>query len=183
MKIALLLENFVDEVEFIYPLYRFKEEAFNVDIIGPSREEFKSKNGLIIKSKYSIEEIEEENYDCVFIPGGYAPDRLRRNHKIVSFVEQTYNNNKIVCAICHGPWLLISAKIVKDKQVTGHSAIKDDLINAGAIYTENQVEIDKNLVTGKDIDALPLMLKSAIELIYKRSNKIDIHSSTTLAKE
>jgi protease I len=175
MNIALLLENFVDEIEFIYPLYRFKEEGFNVHVVAPNVGEFKSKNGLILKSEYSIEEIETENYDCVFVPGGYAPDRLRRNHKIINFVEQMYNKNQIVCAICHGPWLLISANIVKNKQITGHFAIKDDLINAGAIYTGNQIEIDKNLVTGNDINALPAILKVSIELIHKKVTK-DIYN-------
>lgn len=175
MKVALLLENFVDEVEFIYPLFRFKEEGFDVDVISPVAGEFKSKNGLILKSNYSIDSVYIKDYDCVFVPGGYAPDRLRRNQKIINFIQFMYSNNQIVGAICHGPWLLISAGIVKDKQLTAHMAIKDDLINAGAIYTGNNVEHDKNIVTGKDIDALPQMLKTIIDLLYKKSSTKNIH--------
>ncbi|MGB9755298.1 MAG: type 1 glutamine amidotransferase domain-containing protein [Desulfurella sp.] len=175
MKIALLLENFVDEVEFIYPLFRFKEDGFDVDVISSIIAEFKSKNGLILKSNYSIDLVDPKDYDCLFVPGGYAPDRLRRNQKIINFVKYMYTNNQIVCAICHGPWLLISAGIVKDKQLTSHMAIKDDLVNAGAIYTGNDVECDKNIVTAKDIDALPQMLKTIVDLLYKKSSTKNIH--------
>ncbi len=87
MKIAILLENFVDEMEFIYPLFRFREEGFDVNVISPIVGEFKSKNGLFLKSNYSIDAVDSKDYDCVFVPGGYAPDRLRRNQKIINFIK------------------------------------------------------------------------------------------------
>ena len=171
IKIALLLDNFVEEVEFIYPFYRFKEEGFNVDIVASKIGEFKGKNGLTFHANTLVEPEKAINYDGVFIPGGYAPDRFRRDKDIVSFVRKAYENNKVIGAICHGPWLLISAKIIKGKNITGFFSIKDDISNAGANYTGKPVEVDGNIITGTDPNAMPQMVKTFIEEVKKRANR------------
>ncbi len=164
-KIAILLDNYVEEVEFIYPYYRFQEEEFEVDVISSKVGEFKGKNGLVFRSSSEVDPKKASEYDGIFIPGGYAPDRFRRDERIVSLVRDAYNMGKIIGAICHGPWLLISAKIVKGKKITGFFSIKDDLINAGAIYTGNPVEIDGNIITGTDPKAMPKMVKEFIRIV------------------
>ncbi len=164
-KIAILLDNYVEEVEFIYPYYRFQEEEFEVDVISSKVGEFKGKNGLIFHSNSEVDPRKASEYDGIFIPGGYAPDRFRRDERIVSLVRDAYNMGKIIGAICHGPWLLISAKIVKGKKITGFFSIKDDLVNAGAIYTGNPVEIDGNIITGTDPKAMPKMVKEFIRMV------------------
>lgn len=163
MKVAILIDELVEDSEFIYPLYRFKEEKWDVDVIGTTVKSVKGKKGGIFKTEKSIDSILENDYDILFIPGGYAPDRLRRNKKILDFVSAMYNKGKIIGSICHGPWVLISAGIVKEKKITGYYAIKDDIINSGAIYTGNPVEADGNLFTGTDPDAMPHLLHRIIE--------------------
>ena len=164
-KIAILIEDYFDERELIYPYYRFIEAGFEVDLIGPKKGLFHGKSGYSIKADKSIDEVRPEDYDAVYIPGGYAPDRLRRYDKILEFVKEMYRSGKLVGAICHGPWVLISAGIVKGKKVTGFFAIRDDLINAGAHYTGEKVEVDGNLITATDPTALAGMLKKMIELL------------------
>jgi len=167
-KVALLLENFVEEVEFIYPFYRLKEEGFVVNVLAPKIGEFKGKNGMTFVSNMRIEPDRIEEYDAVFIPGGYAPDRFRRDKETLEFIRNMYKQNKIVGAICHGPWTLISAGIVKGKKITGFFSIADDIRNAGAIYTGKPVEVDGNIITGTDPKAMPEMLKTFIEKIKER---------------
>ena len=162
--VAILLEDLVEDVEFIYPYYRFLEEDFNVDILSTRLGEFKGKKGGTFTSQKVLTEKDFNKYDILFIPGGYAPDRLRRNKVVLDFVKYMYENKKLVCAICHAPWILISAKIIKNKKITGLFAIKDDIENAGAIYTGNPVEIDGNIITATDPKAMPKMLKEIIKL-------------------
>jgi len=169
VKIALLLENFVEESEFIYPYYRLKEEGFLVDVLAPKIGEFKGKNGLTFHSTKITDTEKVEEYNGVFIPGGYAPDRFRRDKDTVSFVRKMYEKNKVIGAICHGPWLLISAKIIKGKNITGFYSIKDDIENAGANYTGKPVEVDGNIITGTDPNAMPQMVKLFIDKVKERA--------------
>ncbi len=169
MKVAILIEEFVEDVEFLYPYYRFKEEGWDVDVISPNRGTFKGKKGMTHKSDKSIVEVSPDDYDILFIPGGYAPDRLRRYPEVLEFVKKIYDTGKIVGSICHGPWVLISAGIVKGKRIAGYYAIKDDLVNAGAIYTGNEVEHDGNLFTGTDPSAMSELMKMIIEHAKKYS--------------
>ncbi len=171
MKVAMLLEDLVEDVEFIYPYYRFKEEKFTVDIISPEIKTFKGKKGCSFASKKSIRDVDPEDYDILFIPGGYAPDRLRRYPEVLNFVKRVNELGKIIGAVCHGPWVLISAGIVKGKKITGYYAIKDDIVNAGAEYTGKEVERDGNIFTGTDPDAMAELLKEIIKEANKKSNR------------
>lgn len=163
MRIAILLEDFVEEVEFIYPYYRFKEEGFDVLRVAIQNKAYKGKNGLIFYPDEVLKKGDEDIYDMVFIPGGYAPDRLRRSETVLHFVRAIYERGKPVAAICHGPWVLISAGIVRGKKLTGFYAIKDDIVNAGATYTGRPFERDENLFTATDPSAMPEFLKFIIE--------------------
>ncbi len=163
-KIAVLVADFVEEVEFIYPYYRLKEEGFEVVVISPGGKPVKGKKGLAISVDGGLELLKEE-YDALYIPGGYAPDRLRRYGEILDFVRNMHDAGKPVCSICHGPWVLISAGVVKGKKVTAYFAIKDDLVNAGAHYTGNPVEVDGNLITGTDPSSMPSLMKKFIDVL------------------
>jgi len=168
-KIAILLEDFVEDVEFIYPFYRFKEEGFTVDVLAPKVGEFTGKKGLVFHSSHRIDSENAHNYEAVFIPGGYAPDRFRRDRETLDFIRKAYTGNKIIGAICHGPWALISAGIIKGKRVTGFFSIKDDIQNAGAIYTGKPVEVDGNIITATDPKAMPEMMKILISILKERA--------------
>ncbi len=166
-KIAILVADFVEEVEFIYPYYRLKEEGFDVVVISPDGKPVKGKKGLTISVDGGLELLKGE-YDAVYIPGGYAPDRLRRYGEVLDFVREMYESGRPVCSICHGPWVLISAGIVKGRRVTAYFAIKDDLVNAGARYTGNPVEVDGNLITGTDPSAMPDLMKKFVEIVGRK---------------
>jgi len=167
-KIAILLEDLVEDVEFIYPFYRFKEEGYMVDVVAPKVGEFKGKKGLIFHSSHRVDPDNTDEYIAVFIPGGYAPDRFRRDRETIEFIKQMYFKGKIVAAICHGPWALISAGIVKGKRITGFFSIKDDIQNAGAIYTGKPVEVDDNIITATDPKAMPDMMKILTGMLRER---------------
>ena len=154
--VVITAEGFEDE-EVIYPVIRLKEEGFLVDI---ATKDAKLVNGrlnfpleLIVKyygTLVDAKKLKVKDYDLVLIPGGFeAPDRLRQVPEILEFVRQMYKSGKIVSAFCHGPWVLISAKIVKGKKITGYPGIKDDIKNAGAIYTDQPAVIDGNMVTAR----------------------------------
>ncbi len=164
-KVAILLEDFVEESEFLYPFYRFQEEGWEVTVVAPEVKEYRGKNGLKFKSQVKIEDGMEKEFDLVFVPGGYAPDRLRRNKKILDFIRKMHEMGKPVCTICHGPWVLISAGLIRGKKVTGYFAIKDDIINAGGNYTGNPYERDGNIFTATDPGAMPAYIKFIIDSI------------------
>ncbi len=166
-RVLIFLEELVEDVEFIYPYLRFKEEGYEVISAAPTIREYRGKKGMSFKPDTTIKEVVHETFDCVFIPGGYAPDRLRRYTEVLTLVKRHYDEGKLVCAVCHGPWVLISAKVVQGKRVTGFFAIKDDLINAGAQYTGEPVEADKNLITATD----PVSMLQMVKVIVKKLSK------------
>ncbi|WP_419765386.1 MAG: type 1 glutamine amidotransferase domain-containing protein [Arcobacter sp.] len=159
LKIAILIEDMVEDVEFLYPYYRFLEEKYDVDVISQTKKSIKGKKGGIFKADLSISEVQSNTYDIVFIPGGYAPDKLRANKDILDFVQEMHQSEKLIAAICHGPWVLVSAQICKDKNMTSFPSIQDDLKNAGANYINKPVSVDKNIITAMDPSAMPEMFQ------------------------
>jgi protease I len=143
----LVAQNFQDE-EFSYPYYRLLEEGYTVDIASPEGKDMFGKYGVPARANKSTEEITADDYDLVILPGGFeSPDRLRMRPEVKAFVQAMFERNKLVAAICHGPWICISAGIVSGKKATGYISIKDDLVNAGADYQHEDVVIDGNLIT------------------------------------
>lgn len=165
MNVAILLDNYVEEIEFLYPYYRLREEGHQVFSVAMKEGEYRGKNGMILKAERSLKQDDANYFDAVFIPGGYAPDHLRRHVEILKFVKEMYSRGKIVAAICHGPWVLASAEIIAGKKVTSFHSIRDDLVHAGAVYTGKNVEIDGNIVTATDPSALPEMMREIVRLL------------------
>ena len=166
-KIAILIDDGYEDSEFIYPYYRLLEAGVSVDVVGQEKRAYRGKHGTRTKATKRIRGLESRDYDGVYIPGGYAPDSLRREPEMVVFVRSLYEAGKVICAVCHGPSLLASAGILKGKKVTGYHAIKDDLINAGAYYADKPVELDGNIITARDPRPLPAMLTLFLALLEK----------------
>lgn len=162
-KIIVFLERYVEDSEFLYPYLRLKEEGFDVVAVAPERINFQGKGGMTFKPDWSFNEVKTVTFDALVIPGGYAPDLLRRNQEILQFVKRHFEEGKIIASICHGPWLLISAGIVKDRKVTAFYAIKDDLINAGAIYEGKDWVEDGNLLSSTNPQTMLPMIKRLVE--------------------
>jgi protease I len=139
-----------------------REEGADVLIVGPLASTYKSKHGYEAKADISSEQADARSFDAVIIPGGYAPDRMRLRESMVSLVREAYRLGKVVAAICHGGWMLASANVVRGKKVTGYIAIKDDLVNAGALYEDREVVRDGNLVTSRKPADLPAFCRTII---------------------
>lgn len=164
--VAILVEDLYQDLEVWYPLYRFKEEGFKVTVIGTGKSKvYNSKHGYEIGQDISAADANPANFDAVIIPGGYAPDILRRYPAVIKFVRELFKRGKVVASICHGGWVLVSAGILKDKKVTSFFAIKDDMVNAGAKFFDKEVVRDGNLITSRKPDDLPAFCKEIIKAL------------------
>jgi protease I len=166
---AVLVEQQYQEMEVWYPVYRLREAGCQVTLVGPEAgHSYPSKLGYPAKSDRSAKEVSAADFDIVVIPGGFAPDYLRRHAAILRLVSGMAEAGKVVASICHGPWVLCSTKVLRGKRATCVSAIKDDVINAGATYLDAEVVRDGNLITSRKPDDLPAFLKAIIEASSKQ---------------
>ena len=167
-KIAILVEDSYEDLELWYPYYRLLEEGADMKLIGPEAKVYKSKHGYPAEADLSAAEAKAGDFQGIVVPGGYAPDRLRRYPKILNLVRKIFENGGIVASICHAPWVLISANIMKGKKTTGLISLKDDLINAGAIYLDKEVVVDNNLITSRTPKDLPAFLPAIIAALQNK---------------
>ena len=168
-RVAILAENDYEDMELQYPLYRMKEEGALVTVVGTgSAESYKGKYGLPVKVDTTADKVKADQFDGLIIPGGWAPDRMRRYPAMVSFVRDMDSQKKLVATICHGGWMLCSAKNVKGRTLTAVSAIKDDLENAGAVFVDREVVRDGNLVTSRVPADLPAFCRMIVDVLEEQ---------------
>jgi protease I len=165
-KIAILVDQLYQEMEVWYPLFRFQEAGATVVTVGAKAgETYHSKLGYPVKCQLSYDDVDANQFDGVVIPGGYAPDHIRRHPKANQFVQKMDAAGKLVASICHGPWVLCSAGgMLKGRKATSFFAIKDDVVNAGANWVDAEVVVDRNLVTSRKPEDLPAFCRAAIEV-------------------
>lgn len=167
-KAAVLVEQQYQEMEVWYPVYRLREAGCTVHLVGPeSGKTYPSKLGYPAKTDKSIKDVSSKDYDIVVIPGGFAPDFMRRTPAFIQFVSDAAEQGKTVAAICHGPWVLCSTQALKDRKATCFFAIKDDLINAGANYVDEEVVRDGNIITSRKPDDLPAFMQQIFEAVHQ----------------
>lgn len=165
-KVGILVEELYQELEVWYPLLRLKEAGGEVHVIGPEKKAYKSKLGYPAEADRKASEVKAADYDAIVIPGGYAPDIMRRHREMVDIVKEALDAKKVVASICHGGWMLCSSGGIEDRKVTGFFAIADDLKNAGAEYVDEEVVVDGgNLVTSRTPDDLPAFCRAIIECL------------------
>jgi protease I len=165
-KVILLVEEMYNDLEFWYPYYRLKEAGAEVTVVGSgSARTYAGKSGLPCEVDSAADQIVAAEFDGVVIPGGYAPDHMRRYPAMVKLVKDLFQAGKVVAAICHAGWMLASAEILKGQTVTSFFAIKDDLIHAGANYVDKEVVVDGKLITSRKPDDLPAFTKAIIEAL------------------
>ncbi|MBI2145138.1 type 1 glutamine amidotransferase [Candidatus Woesearchaeota archaeon] len=162
-RILILAEDHYEDLELWYPKLRLTEEGATVILAGTGEKTYKGKNGYPVEVDGNIKDYNAKDFDAVVIPGGWAPDRLRRYKEVLDFVRQLDSAGKVVAAICHAGWVIASAGIVKGKNLTCFVAIKDDMINAGAKYTDKEVVVDGNLITSRKPADLPAFCKEIIK--------------------
>lgn len=167
-KIAVLIEDHYQVLEAWYPYFRMREGGFETVFVGPGRQkEYKSKEWYPAPEEISIGNAKVADFDGVIIPGGYAPDMIRREPRMCEFVKAMHQKGKLVAAICHAASVLVSAGILKGRNVTCFFAIKDDMVNAGARFTDKQVVVDGNLITSRNPYDLPAFCTEIIKFLKK----------------
>jgi protease I len=170
-KVVILVETLYNDLEFWYPYYRLKEEGAEVCVVGPeSGARYKGKDGIAAKADKGMNDIKAGDYDGLVIPGGYAPDHMRRHRAMVGLVRDFHEAGKTVAAICHAGWMLASADILRGRQATSFFAIKDDMVNAGALFIDQEVVVDHNLITSRTPDDLPAFMKAIIKNLTRNDN-------------
>jgi protease I len=169
-RVAVLLEQQYQELEVWYPVYRLREAGAEVTLVGPDAgKTYPSKLGYPARSDVSAAGVSVEDFDAVVIPGGFAPDYIRRSTFMVDFVRDMAEQNKVVAAICHGPWVLCSTPSLKGRRATSFFAIKDDVHNAGADWVDEPVVRDGNIITSRTPDDLPMFVRAIIEAVVELS--------------
>lgn len=155
LRACMLAAEGVEDLEYYVTLMRLQEEGVQVDTVALSMDSFPGKNGLKVTPDMTIDEASRVDYDVVVLPGGWAPDKLRRYPAVLELIRRSYDSGAVVAAICHGPWLLVSAGLVSGRRATGSLGIKDDLENAGATWVDESAFVDGQLVWGRVVADIP----------------------------
>ena len=158
-RVAVLVEKFYEDLELWYPVLRLREAGCTVTIVGPKAgETYASKHGYPAKADASAADVKAADFDAVIIPGGYSPDHMRRHRAMIDLVAEAAKQGKVVAAICHGPWMLCSARCIQGKKLTSFMAVRDDVENAGGIWQDAPMVRDGNIVTSRTPDDLPTFM-------------------------
>jgi protease I len=164
-KAIVLAEDMYEDLELWYPVLRLREEGAEVVIAGTGAAVYKGKNGYPVTVDIAVDKVSAGDFDALVIPGGYAPDRLRRYPAVLSLVRDMFQQGKVVAAICHAAWVPISAGIMKGWRATCVAAIRDDVINAGAQYEDAEVVRDGNLITSRQPSDLGAFCREIISAL------------------
>ena len=163
---AVFVEDLYQEMEVWVPAYRLREAGLKVVFVGTGKPEYKSKLGYPVKADVDVKDVKASEVDVLVVPGGFAPDYLRRHEAVSKLVRDVDQAGKPIGAICHALWVLCSAGILKGRTVTSFFAIKDDVVNAGARWVDQEVVVDRNLVTSRKPDDLPAFCRELVQLSH-----------------
>ena len=160
--IGILIEQQYQEMEVWYPKFRFWEEGAEVSLIGPEKGGiYHSKVGYPAEADEAARDVSGGDLDAIVIPGGFAPDFMRRDENMLRIVREAYQGGKIVAAICHGGWMLCSVpETIKGRKVTSFMAIRHDMVNAGGEYVDQEVVVDGPIITSRKPDDLPAFCRA-----------------------
>lgn len=165
-KVICLVHNEFEDLELWYPILRLREEGVTVHIAGErANTTYVGKYGVPAVSDLSFSDIDCEEYDGLLVPGGWAPDKLRRYPEVLEIVSRMNEKKKPIGQICHAGWVLISANILGGRKVTSTPGIKDDMANAGGIWVDAPAVVDGNIVSSRKPQDLPDYMKAYLELL------------------
>jgi protease I len=172
IKILSLVHHDFEDLELWYPIYRLREEGASVYLAGEKAgETYIGKYGVPAISDFSFSQIKPGDYDALLVPGGWAPDKLRRFKEVIDIVKHMDDHKKPIGQICHAGWVLISANILKGKRITSTPGIKDDMENAGGIWEDNAVVVDGHLVSSQRPPDLPFYMKEFVKVLKSKIQK------------
>lgn len=163
--VAILVEKMYQDLEVWYPHYRLQEAGIDSVFVAPDPSRREGKYGYPLDPDQAIESADPAEFAGVLIPGGFAPDYMRRDERMVDFVRDIHEQDKLVAAVCHGGWMLASADIIDGRKVTAFSGIKDDMVNAGGRFIDSEVIEDEGIITARKPDDLPAFTKRIISYL------------------
>jgi protease I len=165
-RILVFVDHVYEDLELWYPKLRLQEAGAEVVVAGPKAGEvYAGKHGYPCRSDATIAEMRSADFNGVVLPGGFMPDKLRRDPRVLELVREFSAASKLVAAICHGGWIAISAGVYRGVQVTGSPGIKDDLTNAGALWQDAAVVVDRHFVSSRKPDDLPDFCRSILQVL------------------
>ena len=162
----MFVDDVYEDLELWYPKLRLEEAGHQVTVAGPEADQtYRGKHGYPCRSQTEIRQMRADDFDGLVIPGGFMPDKLRRDPHVLTLVRDFAAAGKLVAAICHGGWIPISAGVYRGVRVTGSLGIKDDLINAGAHWEDTAVQVDRQFVSSRKPDDLPAFCRAVLEVL------------------
>jgi protease I len=165
-RLLMFVDDIYEDLEVWYPKLRMIEAGGEVVLAGPEAGvTYQGKNGYPCKSDAAINDVKSTDFDGLIVPGGFMPDKLRRDAQVLELVREFYSAGKLIAAVCHGGWIPISAGVYRGVRVTGSPGIKDDLVNAGAIWEDAPVVIDRHFVSSRKPDDLPDFCRGIIQVL------------------
>ncbi len=170
-RVLMFVGDEYEDLEVWYPKLRLEEAGATVTMAGsgPAGTRYSGKHGYPCVSEAAINDMRSADFDGVILPGGWMPDKLRRDPKVLSLIAECHASEKLIAAICHGGWLAISAKVYSGVRVTGSLGIKDDLENAGAIFEDATVVVDRHFVSSRKPSDLPDFCKAMISVLHQQA--------------
>lgn len=166
-RILLFVAPYYEDLELWYPKLRLEEEGWQTVVAGLGAKEYHGKKGYPCTPDTTVDEIRAEDFDALVIPGGWAPDTMRRSERLLTITRAMHEAGKPIAFICHAGWVPISAGIVRGRRGTSVNAIKDDLVNAGMLWEDAEVVIDGNLISSRTPADLPAFAKALVDVLKK----------------
>jgi protease I len=171
-RVAVLVEQQYQELELWYPVYRLREAGCAVTVVGPEAgKSYPSKLGYPARADAAARDVSAADFDGVIIPGGFCPDYIRRTEAMLKLVRDADAAKKPLAAICHGPWVLCSTQALRGRKATGFHSIKDDIVNAGATYVDEEVVVDGHVITSRKPDDLPAFVAAFLTALERKVTK------------
>lgn len=167
MKALFISADNFEDTELLVPYYRLKEEGFDVDVASIRKGKIKGKHDYEVEANKSLKEIDPANYDLLVLPGGKAPEMIRKEKEALDIASHFFKKNKPVAAICHGPQTLISAGLLKGIHATCYKSVAEEMKEAGVLYEDKEVVVDGNLVTSRQPSDLPSFMREMMKMIRK----------------
>lgn len=165
MKALMISADNFEDLELLVPYYRLKEAGVVVDVASMKRETIRGKHNYEVTVDKTLEEIDPDEYDLLVLPGGKAPEKVRKEAKALEIARSFFEHNKPVAAICHGPQTLISAGLMKGRRATCYQSVAPEMKDAGALYEDKEVVVDGNLVTSRKPSDLPSFMRETMKKI------------------
>jgi protease I len=165
MKVLIISADNFEDTELLVPYYRFREEGFDIDIASIKKGPIKGKHGYEVEANKALAEIVPDQYDILLLPGGKAPETIRRDNNALDIAKHFFLKNKPVSAICHGPQTLITAGLLKGRHATCYKSVAEEMKAAGAVYEDREVVVDGNLVTSRQPSDLPAFMRETLKML------------------